>query len=491
MTWNKSTTLSRFIAIAFASVIMIGCSGASKSAYRQTGEPEQLEIESVNELIRTSATDIPDEIEDFNVDGIRVILRSTGSSFHTIVTKLFIRGGLPALPDGVSPAAEQLALDIPRFSGPASIGRSAFLRERDRMNLGLGATAERDFSTLTLRCADENFDRAWEIFAGMITDPGYDPVTVKNVKERAITGIRNRRVVPESYAGYLADSIFFYGHPYSRVAEVGDVQGLDVDQIRAYHRKLFVKSRLYMVVVGNVSRDEIERKIKTTLGTLPKGKYEPPTVPIPEMSKHPTVKITSPWGRDSIPTNYLVVRHLGPGYGKKGFYAMERLRSFIGGFLFRKIRIDRNLSYAPDASTYDHTIGFGDISISTDYPDSAWKVTRDEIIDFFRTHLIGEQYLSQVPTTWYTSQYLDMQTAESQATQLGRAYYYTGDWREAFESLEHYLKVTPEELHDVAMKYLKNFTVVIVGDPDSITRSEYLPEDVRDEGSGVEETGAR
>src|SRR5690606_37985026 len=113
---------------------------------------------------------------------------------------------------------------------------------------GLGATAERDFSTLSLRCVDENFDRAWELYTGIIMNPSFDPVTMTNIRERAITGVRNRRVVPESYAEFLADSIFFYGHPYGRVAEEEDFREITEADLRNYRKSLFVKSRLFLVV---------------------------------------------------------------------------------------------------------------------------------------------------------------------------------------------------------------------------------------------------
>lgn len=451
--------------------------GTAGGGSTSTTRPVSAGSEDVDlDPLREAATEIPDDIEEFDVDGLTVILRKTGSSFHTVFAKLYIRGGLPALPEGVSPAYEQLALDIPRFSGPASMDRAEFQREVDRLHLGLGATAERDFSTLSLRSVDENFDRAWEIWTGIIMNPSFDPVEMANIRERAITGVRNRKVVPESYAEYLADSIFFHGHPYGRIAEEEDFRAITEEQLRAYRKNLFVKSRLFLVVVGNVSREEITAKIRQTLGTLPEGSYEDPKVPVPANAKKPTLYISRPWGRDDVPTNYLTVRHLGPSHGDDLFYAMERLRGFIGGMLFRRIRIERNLSYAPGASTYNHRIGFGDISISTVYPDSAWRVTKGMIIDFFREYIIDESNLTDIPATWYTSQYMGMQTAEAQATEIGTAYFFEGDWREAYTSLEDYLEVSPEELNEAAVKYLDNFTIVIVGNPADIDPAEYQPD---------------
>ena len=482
----------RYGGILFLSLWIVACNSSSKTTRVGSDEGGVIveEENEINAALRAGATEVPKEIEEFTVDGLKVILRPTGSSFHTVVAKLYIRGGLPALPDGASPAVEQMTLDVPRSSGPSWMNRSDFLRERDRMHLGLGASAERDFSTLSLRCADENFERAWSLWTGIITEPAFDPVAMSNIRERAIIGVRNRTIVPESYAEYLADSVFFYNHPYGRVAQEEDFVDLTEKDLREYHKKLFVKSRLFLVVVGNVTREEITEKIRASLGKLPEGSYKEPKVPVPQNANKSSLLVRSPWGREDIPTNYLIVRFMGPEHNDSLFYAMERLRSFMGGFLFREIRIERNLSYAPDASTYNHRIGFGDISISTVLPDSAWRVTRSRIIDFFRDNIIRSEYLSEVPATWYTGQYLDMQTAESQATELGSAWFYKGDWREAYRALERYTEVTPEQLNSAAVRYMDNFTIVVVGNPEDVTRSEYLPEDVG-EGSSSEIPGAR
>lgn len=460
-------------------LLMTGCSSAQKSGTGEDAEVDtQRRIEKEKEdALRVAATEIPEEIQEFEVDGLKVILRPTGPSYHTVFAKLYIRGGLPALPADVSPAVEQLSLDIPRFSGPANMERSQFRREIDRMRTGIGATAERDFSTLSLRCVDENFDRSWELFTGVIMNPAFDPTEMANVKERTITAIRNRRVVPEAYADYLADSVFFYNHPYGRVAKEEEVGPITEQMLRDYHKRMYVKSRLFLVVVGNVTKEEITQKVRSTLAKLPKGSYSDPKIAMPENAAKPSVLIRKPWGREDIPTNYLVARHIGPRRDDNLFYAMQRLRSYVGGFLFREIRIERNLSYAPDASTYDHRLGFGDISISTILPDSAWRVTKGDIISFFQDNILTEETLASIPATWYTSQYMDQQTAESQATEIGSAYFYTNDWRTAYQTLERFSEVTPEELNEAAVKYLRNFTVVVVGNPDRINAAEYLPDD--------------
>lgn len=478
------------ILLAGLMLISIGCSSPRKATASEDGSSryetsdrgnasgtESSEQDRVNDALRVAASAVPEEIEEFEVDGLKIILRPTDPSYHTVVAKLYIRGGLPALPEELSPAIEQLALDIPRFSGPANVDRSQFRRETDRMRTEITATAERDFSTLMLRCVDENFDPSWEYFAGVVMNPGYDETETANIKERTITAIRNRRVVPEAYAQYLADSVFFYGHPYGRVSREDEVIDADIATVKEYRKKMFVKSRLFMVVVGNVTREEITQKVRATLAKLPEGSYTDPTITVPQNATVPSLLVRKPWGREDIPTNYLVARHLGPWHSDSLFYAMQRLRSYVGGFLFREIRINRNLSYAPDANLYDHRLGYGDITISTVLPDSAWRVTKNDIIDFFQTRLLTEETLENIPSTWFTSQYISQQTAASQAQEIGAAYFYTGDWRTAYQTLERFSEVTPEALNEAAVRYLRDFSVVIVGNPEDITVDEYLPTD--------------
>ncbi len=52
--------------------------------------------------------------------------------------------------------------------------------------------------------------------------------------------------------------------------------------LRTYHRTQFVKSRMLLVIVGNVPRGALDSLVSTTLATLPAGSYRwtlPDTIP--------------------------------------------------------------------------------------------------------------------------------------------------------------------------------------------------------------------
>lgn len=417
----------------------------------------------------------PTNVSQFNVGGVDVILRPTGKANHVISAKLFIRGAITALPQGASPALEELALQVPPLSGPQGMTKSEYRRKIDRMVTGIGPGAGRDFSTMTLRCVDEKFNESWDLFSGVIMRPQFDATELRNAVETQLLSIRNRYSSPSAYANFLADSAFFSGHPYGRFDTEEDIKAITPARLEAHYKSLFVKSRLLLVVVGNVDSADLHRKVASSFAKLPQGSYEEQTLPVPPTIGEPRVIVRAPMGsREQVPTNYIIARFLAPNRDDSLYYPMMRLVVFLSGSLFREVRMERNLSYAPDADANFGKTSYGEISMQTTLPDSAWRVTEDQI-NFFRRYVIADQYISSGLSAWITNTYMREQTNESQANELGVAQLYTGSWTNAFRTIDAIQSMTPEQLNEAAQIYLRNMTVVIVGDPTAITPDEYLP----------------
>lgn len=418
--------------------------------------------------------EIPDNVRQFDVDGITVLTRTSGPANHVVYAKVYIRGGITALGSDQSPAIEELALDVPIASGPLGTDRVAHQREMERTAIGISSTSERDYSVLNLRCVDEMFPRAWELFTGIILNPRYDPLEFRNARDRMLSVIRNRYINPESYATYLADSVFFAGHPYGRFAQESDLAGITVDLLQAHQRELFVKSRIFLVVVGNVDSTKLRSMISSTLGNLPRGNYYQVPIPTPRNARIQQLLVRTPYGNQRAVTNYIVARYLAPGFNDSLYYPFMRLTSFLSGSLFREVRVQRNLSYAPEADVRYSNVSYGEITISTTMPDSAWRVAKNEVVDFFRNYVVGDESITSGLAGWITSYYMREQTNESQAGKLGEAYLYTGDWRKAFGLVDGISSITPEQMNRAALRYLRNMTIVIVGDPSAVTPSQYV-----------------
>ena len=99
------------------------------------------------------------------------------------------------------------------------------------------------------------------------------------------------------------------------------------------------------------------------------------------------------------------------------------------------------------------------------------------MIDFFRDYIIADEYINSGLSSWITSNYMREQTNESQANEIGSAQIYTGSWRNAYGMIEGISTITAEQMNMAAQLYMRNFTIVVVGDPSAVSSEEFLAQE--------------
>ena len=169
----------------------------------------------------------------------------------------------------------------------------------------------------------------------------------------------------------------------------------------------------------------------------------------------------------------MIARYLAPNRGDSLYFPMMRLTSFLAGHMFREVRVERNLSYAPDAEIEYGRSSYGQLTVSTTLPDSTWRVAKGNVVDLFREIVISDQSIRNGLVGWLTSNYMRQQTAESQANEMGIAELYTGSWKNAFRTLDGIRAIKPAQMNLAARRYLRNFTIVIVGNPSEVDKNNY------------------
>jgi len=416
---------------------------------------------------------LPD-VKEFSSGGIKVLMRPTAGGQRIITAKLYIKGGISYLKPGITPAIEQMAMIIPFLSGPQGMDKLDYQKTLTKMYAGISGGDGRDFSQVLIRCVDTDFEKVWGYFSDIINNPKFDSVEFRSIKERVINSIENRTASPEAYASFVADSIFYAGHPYGRYPQIKDVEKITVSDLQNHFKNIFQKSRMFLVVVGAVDSTDIYNKVAKTFKDIPVGSYTDIPMPIPKNAEKTSITLLKPEKGRPAPTSYIIARYLAPNRNDSLYYPMMRLTSFLGGSLFREVRVERNLSYAPDSDVEFGKSSYGELSISTTLPDSAWRTAKNFVFDFFKDYILQESSMKSGLTSWLTSNALKEQTSQSQADEIGEAYYYTGSWKNAYNTLENFKKMTPETLNEAARKYLQNFTFVIYGNPKLVNKKEYV-----------------
>jgi zinc protease len=446
-------TMLKKLGLASICVFLIAC-GSSKSST------------SSSSSLLAHSEDIVNDVQEFDVDGIHVLLRQS-AAVPVVSTILFIKGGANMTPASEPILTETFAMAIAAASGSHRTPKAYFRRRMTGMGTSMVGEAGNDYSALSMACTREHLDTSWKYFTDVVTQPAFDSIEFANYKQAQLIGLNSFSSNAEVFMHHEADSIYFAGQSYGRVPSARDVQAITLEGIRQHFNSIMVKSRFLLSVVGNISRDELTKMIESSIGNMPEGSYNPPPIGVPAKAMSPGAYLFQ--FERKLPTNYIIGYYHIPNKGDSDYYPYLRLRNFFGGFVFNHIRVQNNLAYSPNVDDRQGATSIGFIDLQTPYVDSAIKIIYNDV-DFFQNNLIRESAIHEGVAGWATRNYLNAESTIQQAINLGQAKLMTGDWRDAFFSFEKLSKVTPEQLAGAAQKYLRNFNWFIVGDTTGISR---------------------
>jgi zinc protease len=403
-------------------------------------------------------------VTEFEVNGLKVIVkRRTGS--QTVAAGLFLRGGSRNINDK-NAGIEDLMLDLSTEASTA-FPRERLRSEMARMGTVVGSSAGYDYSALSLTSTRDNFDRSWEIFTDVALHPSFTQEDFSRVQSRKIVSLRDDTDTPDSYLQELQNRMVYAGHPYannpSGTAET--IGKLKLEDVRRYHAEMMQTSRLLLVIVGDLDPAMVKTRVANTFAKLPRGSYVPE--PVRQLSfTAPTVEITQ---RD-LPTNYIQGVFVAPPMTADDIYALRIASSILNQLVYQEVRVERNLSYAPEAFLNSQGANIGGISVTAVDANQAVRVMLEQI-SFLQHKTLISEVIRDMVAGYLTNYYLRQETNAAQAAELAQYELIGGGWRNSINMLEHLRAVTPDDVQRVSQKYMRNIRFVVLGNPASVDKT--------------------
>ena len=400
----------------------------------------------------------------FDVNGVSVILRRNTAT-EVVAANLYLLGGTRQLTPATA-GIEALLLAASergtrRFPGAAVRQRTA------RLGSTIGMEAGDDWSAIGLHAIRATFDSTWAILADRIMAPTLDANEFTLVRDQFLTIAREKNTQPDDAATQLADSLLYVNHP-NAVSPTGtpeSIAAITVAQLKQYHSQQFVTSRMLLVVVGNVDRAQVERLVRATLATMPRGTYKW-TAPLAVTITGRSLAIDN----RALPTNYLLGYAPGPAATDLDYAALRVATAVLSGRLFTEVRSRRNLSYAVEAPFLERGHAVGGLYVTTVDPNQVLRIMRRELTTL-QNETVDPVGLKRLEQQFITEYYLKNETNADQANALARAELYQNDYRSADRFMEGLRRVTPDDVRRVARRYLKDFRFAYVGDATKLDRS--------------------
>ncbi len=413
------------------------------------------------------------------VNGVKVIVQPSGNEIVEILT--IIKGGVQNYPANKA-GIENLAMTALTECGTMKDDKNSFKNKLDKVSAEVDGGTTMDYASFRMNCIKTDFDEVWPLYVDAMTIPKFDAKEFDRIKQDAITGIRQNESNPDNAIDRMARQVAFSGKNYAKEPQgtVKTVSALTAADTKKYYQSIFTRSRLLIVVVGELDKEKLEARLKTFLSKVPAGS---PFVAKKESYK-PAVTTIKPQDKE-LATNYVQGVMSAPLPGTPDYNAFVLATRIFYDKHFLEVRTNHGLSYAPAVWFSGGLTPYANIYVTTTDPNKYIAVAR-HLIDKMKKEGFSDEDLKDMKATYATNVYSRQETNTAQAAALAVNEVLHNNWRRANTIKDDMKKVTAADLNRVFKTYVNNITWVYQGntkqvDPKLYTQKETppLPKDIK------------
>ena len=395
---------------------------------------------------------------EMTVSGVKVIVQPSGNDILEIQT--IIKGGVQNYSFDKQ-GIESLAMNGLTECGTKNDDKNSFKDKLDKLSAQVYASAARDFSTIRMNCIKSDFDSVWTLYADAITIPVFNENEFNRIKQDAINGVREQESQPDYAIDKLAKQTAFAGKDNAKRPEgtVATLTKLTAAETSDYYKSILTKSRMLIVVVGEIEKAVLEQKIATMLANIPEGK----PFTLKKETIAPVKNSFTPEKKD-LATNYIQAVSSAPAPGTPDFNAFQLAMRIFSQRHFLEVRTNNGLSYAPQSWFDGGSSPSANIAVSTTDPNKYIGVLKT-LIDKTKKEGFTEDELRNMKTGYLTRFFYGQETNNARAASLVANEVLHNNWKRALTLSDDMKKVSLPELNAVFSKYMKNLVWAYQGDP--------------------------
>jgi zinc protease len=399
---------------------------------------------------------------EITVDGVKVIVQPSGNDIVEIQT--VIKGGLQNYPADKM-GIESLAMTALTECGTVSQDKNSFKNALDKVSAELSGSTNKDYAVIRMNCIKTDFDDVWKLYSEAITQPRFDTVEFKRIKQDAINSLKETEGEPDEAIDKFANKVAFAGRDYAKDPQGNQaiIEKLTARETKAYYQSVLTRSRLVIVVVADIDKAVIESKVKEMLAAIKPG--------TPYTLKKSFFRIYnnafSSESRD-LATNYVEGVTSGPQLDASDFYPFMVAMRIFANRHFLDVRTKNGLSYAPQAWFSTGTTSVAKFAVSTTQPDKYIAVF-DKLVDSTKSHGFTAAELADMKVTFLTGFYYKNETNSAQASSIAANEVLHDDWKRSLTLIDNIKKITLDDANTAFRNYIGNTVWVYQGDTKKVT----------------------
>ncbi|HVG12576.1 MAG TPA: pitrilysin family protein, partial [Flavisolibacter sp.] len=325
----------------------------------------------------------------------------------------------------------------------------------------IGGWSGRDFAGVSMNCIKGDLETVWPLYVDAMTIPKFEAKEFARMKNDIITSIKSDESNPDNALFTLARQTAFNGKPASLnpKGSIKTLTPLTAAETKAYYNTIFNKGRMFIVVVADIEREELEQKLTQLLSKVRAGKpYE-----AKKESFKPVMNTFKAEQKDNA-TNYVAGLMSAPLPGTPDYQAYSLAMTIFYNKHFVEIRSKKGLSYAPGVYNMSGLTPFAALYVTTTEPNKYIAAAR-ALIDTIKMKGFTPEELKGTKAYSVSSMYYDQETNSALAGSLVSNEVLHSNWRKAITAKEDINKITVDDLNRVFKQYVNNIMWVYQGDP--------------------------
>lgn len=399
---------------------------------------------------------------DMMVNGVKVIVIPSGNEI--VQVDLVIKGGVQNYP-AEKAGIEKMAMTALTECGTMKDDKNSFKNKLDEVEAFIRGSAGKDASHFQLNCIKQDFETVWPLYVDALTIPKFDAKEFARIKEEALNNLREQESNPDGALQKMAMETAFKGTDYAKspAGVMETIQKLTPQETHNYFTSVLTRSRIFLVVVGDIPRNELQKKLSALLSKIPQGK---PFV-LKRMTYSPKENSFVSRQKD-VATNYIMGISSAPAANSKDFFAGTLASGLFYNKAFLEIRTNNGLSYAPSAYISRGLMPYSVLYVTTKQPDKYIAVARN-MVDKIKKEGFPADDVKNMKNTYASYQYYNNETNSAICSMVANSELLFNDWRHGLSIKEDLKDITPAEVHAVFNKYIGHFTWVYQGDPKQVS----------------------
>lgn len=351
--------------------------------------------------------------------------------------------------------------------GSENIGKDALNEEIDFLGARLGFNSQGAYA----QSLAKYFPRMIELMADAAINPNFTQEEFEMEKNILITGLKTEEKDVSAIAGRIQRALA-YGkdHPYGEFATEATVNNITLSDVETYYRDYFVPANAYLIVIGDISFDEV--KALTERHFMSWTKAVPPSFSYTSPKNVPNTQINFVDMPNAVQSEIAVQKVVQLKMKDADYIPVLVANQILGGGfngrLFLNLREDKGYTYGSyssvNADKYVVSRFRAIASVRNMVTDSAVVEILKEL-DRISTAPVSEEELEKTKAQ-YTGNFImaleDPQTIARYALNIEKEGLPKDFYKTYLEKLN---KVTVEDVQNVAQKYFKpnNARVVVIG----------------------------